>query len=206
MFAGWKVAVVVGLAGVLAGGYLYVQLTNAKADIVRKDARITQVEGVNTRLNAQLTAVQAALEDEKKATAFERARANASDAALAKLDAEKDAIQDQLQRVIAHVKNQDDGPAAPVLEYAANSLRWTSEAIAAVRAGDDREKGLSAGADSLGLGDDLPASRGTWPRTQAEFAELAINFGAYALTCTKKLAGIDAWAEGENRLIAEANR
>lgn len=205
MFSGWKIAALVGLVGALAGGFLYIQLTNARADIARKDAELLDVKRVNVQLKVQVTEIESALADEKRATQIERDKAAAADAVVAKLDAEKDAIQDKLQKVIANVKNQDDGPAAPVLEYAANSLRWTSEAIAALRTGDDRKEGVSAGGDSTGLSDDLPAARGTWPAHQSDFAQLAINFGAYALTCTKKLAGIESWQTGQNRIIAVAS-
>lgn len=191
MFAGWKIAGTVGLIGALAVGVMYVMLTNANAKIAAKDAEILDVRRVNASLSAQNVTLQAALSDSEAQRLRDKDRARRDDEAAGALAASLQADKERLTREIEHAFTIDDGPAAPILRYAANSLRLKSEAIGALRARHDHADG-DGGADiALGYDGDLPATDGSWPASQRDFAVLAMKFADYALEHVTKLAAIN---------------
>jgi hypothetical protein len=191
MFAGWKVAGAIGLVGLLAFGFMYAKSKSLEADLATSQAALLDVQRVNASLRSQNVTLQTALSDSEAQRLRDKDKARRDDAAAAELVANLQADKDRLTREIEHAFTIDDGPAAPILQYAANSLRLRSEAIGALRARHDHPDG-DGGVD-LARGDDgdLPAAFSTWPTSQREFAILAMKFGDYALEHATKLAAIE---------------
>lgn len=202
---GFKLAGIIGIVSLLALAAMGVAIKNLQADLKGKDAEILRLADVVTGLNAQNAALQADVADKVRLLHAAEDRAAAQDVAIAALNKEKAHLKNRLDREIDHANTIEDGPAAGVLQYAANSLRRFSADIQALSAGHDHQNG-GAGVQGAGdLHDDLPAAAGSWPGTQREFAILAMKFGEYSLACAKDKVAIQRWQVEDAAIAAKAN-
>lgn len=203
MLSGWKAAAGIGLISAASIAIIFGLWRGAIGDLEIQRAITSQRETEITGLKSQLTTI---LESNRKyAEALDRAAqaAKASDGRIAELVAQIDDLGAREKTERAHVsKCVDDGPAAPVLRYAANSLRNISSRIGALRPGDSGEAGLPSVRDSADIHDGPTATGGSWPTGQCEFADIALAWGFYAERLARQIAGIEPWQDEQNALRA----
>lgn len=200
---GLKGIAITGAIGAIVCGILYVMLTNARADAVQAQAALLDTKRVLASTQAQNIALQQDVVDARADASRARAETVLANDTSADLADKNAALQNRLTQEVENVANQDDGPAAPVLEYAANGLRQYAQDIAALRTRDHHEGETDAGADSGQLSPGLPAARGSWPTRQRDFAALALKWGGYALACAKDRPALADWQTGYNKLQTE---
>lgn len=191
--------------GVIGMGILYVMLSAAKVEAANAQAALLDTQRGLASEQAQKVELQHTLEARDRDLETERARAVLGDNTAAQLTADNQRLSRRLAIEVRNVALQDDGPAAPVLEYAANGLRDYAKDIAALRTRDAPQASVPGAEDSIRSIGNLPASRGSWPTGQRDFAAVALEFGEYALACSTKLAGVLNYQIGYNVLVQQRN-
>lgn len=203
----WRITAAVSAIGLIALAAMFIWVKSLQADLKTAAAVQKEQSTVITAQNTQITEVKNAKDNADKARLLEKSRADLSDQTNADLAGQVDDLKTRAEKERKYVsKCTDDGPAAPVLEYAANSMRLISARIASLRPRDSGQGGVSGMPDPGALETSSPAARGSWPTGQCQFADIALAWGFYAEQLAVQLSKLPAWEASYNEGTANASK
>ena len=142
MLLGWKVALGLGVVGLLSTGWFAYQHQAAKVETTRLAGEVELANQQLRSLEAQKVALLKAMVDKERDRRDAIERQEASDRVAARARRAQDqaaSALEEVQRRINNAKPEDDSLAAPVLVWAAEFMRGVYERVEAMRAGNDNE-------------------------------------------------------------------